>query len=149
MGSVKTFLHPRVVVTTVFFVVIVEVGVFSTSKVSLEVVLEISNTFFGARSNGRNVTLEPVSSHSSMKSPSGSPFSPLSSELPEVMLDTDELWRLVEAVDPPSEAIKAALTSGANEDQASRIEADKVGVARTALSSLLPIIGHHRKGGES
>lgn len=147
MGRVKTFLHPLEVVMTVVLVVTVEEAVFCTAIVSRDVVLEISKTFSGARSRGRRIVLVPDSAHSSTRMPSVSSvgllsfplllllqsdddklllFSPLASESPDVKLDTDVWVPRVDTVDI-SVAIKAARTSGANDDQASKMDDGSIG----------------------
>mmetsp|Transcript_60096 Transcript_60096/g.147816 ORF Transcript_60096/g.147816 Transcript_60096/m.147816 type:complete len:264 (-) Transcript_60096:138-929(-) len=65
MGNVKTLRQPFDVVMTVVFVVTIDDAFFSTWTVSRDVVLEISNTFFGARSNGVKIVVVPDSGHSS------------------------------------------------------------------------------------
>jgi hypothetical protein len=77
----------------VVLVVTVDDEVLVTCVDSLEVVLVISNTFFGARSRGLITVLVPASASFSMIIPSSSVFSPLSSELllllVEVRLETE------------------------------------------------------------
>ncbi len=132
IGKEKTFLHPLVVPMMVFLVVMVENPAFSTLTLSRVVVFVISKTLSGARSSGRRVVLVPASLSNSTRVFSLSSelllLLVLSSELLEVKLETEALVVTVPFFcDEVSAAIKAARTSGAREDQASRIEAGRTG----------------------
>lgn len=125
---------------TVVFVMTVEEAVFRTSVLSRDVVLENSNTFLGALSNGRRYVLTPLSGSSSTKTPSCSIFPLLLvSELllPDVKLDNEETF--VGPVDPDddiSQATRAARTSGLKEPHASKIELGNRGLGKAEASSL-------------
>ena len=80
----------------VVFVVMVDDETFSTLEDSLVLVLVTSNTFFGARSNGRKSVSVPASASFSTKDPSWpSTFSLLESDdlllVREVKLEIDAL----------------------------------------------------------
>ena len=137
----KTFLHPLVVVIIVVLVVIVDDDAFSTFVVSRELVLMISNTFFGALSRGRKRVSVPASESFSMKDPSSWSFSLLlvSDDLllvREVKLEIDELFWTDTSAAACSEAISAALTSGERDFQESKIVAGNKGEGRFEASSL-------------
>jgi hypothetical protein len=130
----------------VVLVVTVDEAFLVTSVDSLEFVFVISNTFFGARSRGLRTVFVPVSkqfsiikpSPFSIIKPSPSIFSTLSSELllPELKDDTDFVCCV--APDDISDATNAALTSGANVFQDSKIVAGNKGEGKVDASSLFP-----------
>lgn len=147
----KIFLQPFDAVITVVFVVTVDEAVLITWVDCLEVVFVISNTFFGARSNGLKTVLVPVSGSFSIIKPSCATFSSLLSErLLLLMLDAEvDLVGCVELEDI-SDATKAALTSGERLLHASNIEAGNKGEGKVEASSLEKLIDHSevRKKGQ-
>ena len=125
MGSVKTFLHPLVVVNMLVFVVTTDPGVLVTWVVSVVCSLVKANTFRGARSKGFSMTRTPADASSSTISPESSLRSPLPEselELVNASLDNEvEHWLCRR-----STSTKADRTSKGSEDHASSTDDGKV-----------------------